>query len=77
MKSNYGTWNWADFGKGLLTAVGTAVLSAIAIPLTTPPMHFPTPVEWAIVSVAAGSAFVTYMLKQLGTNSSGNLGKKE
>lgn len=77
MKSEFGTINWADFGKGLLVAVLTAFLGGILLPLTTPPMHFPTPAEWNAIEVLSGAAAAGYLLKQLGTNSDGKLGKAE
>lgn len=77
MKSNFGSLALADWGRGLLIAVATAFFGALAAPLTTPPYHFPTPTEWMMIAVLSAGAGVSYILKQLGTNSQGQLLKKE
>ncbi len=68
--------NWVDLGKGLLIAFLAAFLGGILELLQTGVL----PVTWALlqpileISLAAG---VSYLLKNLFTNSQGELGKNE
>jgi hypothetical protein len=71
MKSNFGTLNWADFGKGALIAVLTAVLATLTTLLQTGALFAASSLP--VIGTAALTAFVAYILKQLGTNSQGQL----
>lgn len=67
----FGSVNWTDFWHGLGTVAGGFVVGTLA------PMIFKsfpkTMAEWWIVIGAAVSAFGTYILKALFTNSNGTV----
>ena len=65
-----------DFIKGLLVAIGTAALTALLNIVNTGIL----PKTWAdfkTVVIASIAAIITYLLKNLMTNSTGDIGKPE
>jgi hypothetical protein len=67
--SNFLNLNWADFGKGLIVAVLTVVVAGIGDIVATG--GFPTGAQWKGIGLAALSAALAYILKNLFTNSQG------
>lgn len=68
-KSKLGGINLFDAGKGLLVAVITAILTAILQMLTlVPPI-----IDWKQIGVLAITTMISYLLKQMATNSQGQL----
>lgn len=75
MGSGFLSLNWADLGKGILVAFGTVFLGALYGTLNSG--TFPTGADlktWALAGLAAA---VSYLLKNLFTNSSNQLAKPE
>jgi hypothetical protein len=58
------TLNLSDFGKGLLVAVGGAVVAAIESALTTTPVTF----NWKQIGLTALAAGVAYLGKNFFTD---------
>jgi len=73
--SKVGKVNWFDVLKSLIVTSGTAVGTAL-IPIVSTG-HFPNHEQITLIIGAAAAAGLTYLGKQLGTNSSGELLKKE
>jgi hypothetical protein len=65
MKSSLFTLNKADFVKGLVIAVLTAVITAVYTTVQTGTLAF----DWKAISIAALSAALAYITKNLLTNS--------
>lgn len=65
MKSSLFTLNKADFVKGLVIAVLTAVITVVYSTVQTGSFTF----DWKEISVAALSAALAYITKNLLTNS--------
>ncbi len=64
-----------DFIKGLLVAIGTAALTALLNIVNTGQLPRTWP-ELKPVAIASISAVLTYLLKNLVTNSQGQIGKE-
>jgi len=75
MNSTFLKLNLKDLGKGVLVAIGTAVLTAVIPLLQTGKL--PNIEELRVVGVSAIAAGLVYLLKNLFTNSDGELAKKE
>jgi len=75
MNSKLGKLNWLDAAKGFIVAVGTAGISTLLTSLNAG--HLPNGSEWTFIGIATLSAALSYLLKQLGTNSDGTIGGKE
>ena len=73
--SNFGNLNWADLGKGLLIAFGTVVLGGLA-PIVSGGI-LPDGSTFVGLCVTGFGAALTYLLKNLFTNSKNELGKSE
>lgn len=73
MNSSLFTLNSKDFGKGLIVAVLTAVITVIYNTVQTGSLVF----DWKSISVAALSAALAYITKNLFTNSQDQLLTKE
>jgi bacteriorhodopsin len=73
MNSSIFTLNKADFIKGLIIAVITAVITLLYNTLQTGSLTF----DWKAISTAAASAALAYIMKNLLTNSSDEFLKKE
>ena len=73
MNSSIFTLNKADFFKGLVIAVLTAVITLLYNTVQTGTLDF----DWKAISTAAVSAALAYIMKNLLTNSSGEFLKKE
>lgn len=73
MQSTFGTLNWADFGKGLLIAVLSAVLTVIYTTVQAGSLAF----DWKTIATTALAAGLAYLGKNLFTNSSNQLGTTE
>ena len=67
--------NWSDFGKGLIVAVLTVVVAGIGDIVATG--GFPTGTQWKVIGLAALSAALAYIIKNLLTNSQGQFMAKE
>lgn len=66
----FGNVNWADFAHGLIVVAGGFVLGTVLPALA----HWPlSSTDWWIIISAAISAFATYILKALFTNSQGTV----
>lgn len=65
MKSSLFTLNKADFVKGLVIAVLTAVITAVYSTVQLGTLSF----DWKAISIAALSAALAYITKNLLTNS--------
>jgi hypothetical protein len=75
MKSNFGTLNWNDFGKGCIVAVLTAVFTTVLSLLQTGTLF--AKASLPIIGTAALTAFLGYITKNLFTNSQGKMFKLE
>lgn len=74
MKSNFFNLNWSDFGKGFVVAVITALLTYLYEALQTGDF---TSIDWKVVLSTTVLAGVSYLFKNLVTNSEGEVLKKE
>ena len=74
MKSNFFTLNWSDFGKGIVVAVMTSVLTYVYQAVETGDF---TQIEWKVVGTTAALSAVGYLFKNLVTNSEGEVLKRE
>jgi hypothetical protein len=75
MNSKFLSVNLYDLLKGAVVSAGTA-LTYIILPLLEQGT-WPETSEWKSAGVVAACAFVSYILKQLFTNSEGKLFKTE
>jgi hypothetical protein len=73
--SKYLNLNLADFVKGLIVAAGTAILTALLPVLNTG--NLPTLADLKVIAISGVAAGVTYLLKNLFTNSSGTAGPEK
>jgi len=73
MNSPIFTLNKADFLKGLIIAVLTAVITVAYNTVQTGTLSF----DWKAISTAAASAALAYIMKNLLTNSEDEFLKKE
>ncbi len=71
--SPFGKLNLADFGKGLLVAVGSAVFSVIYSTIQAGSLTF----DWKAIGITALSAALAYLSKNLFTNSNNEVAKPE
>ena len=71
--SNFGTLNLKDLGKGLLVAVGSAVIGVITTSLQAGSLTF----DWKQIGTIALAAALAYLGKNLFTNSTGEVAKTE
>ncbi len=77
MGSTFLNLNWADLGKGLLMAFLTIVVTGLYTSLSATPPHFPTGAEWGTLLLMGLASAVAYLIKNVFTNSSGEVLKKE
>ena len=75
MKSIFGTINWSDVLKGFLLAILTVVITGIYTTLQLG--QLPTLSQLGSLAIAGLSAGIAYLLKQVFTNSAGQLGTTE
>jgi hypothetical protein len=73
MNSTFLNLNSSDFIKGLVVAVITAVITIIHTTLETGSLAF----DWKLIGTTALTSAVAYIMKNLFTNSTGKLLKKE
>lgn len=73
--SEFGKLNWKDIGKGFLVAAGTVVVTGLANSLQSGAL--PTLNELGVLAVAGLGAGLTYVLKNVFTNSENKLGQAE
>jgi len=73
MKSVFLNLNLADFGKGLLLAVLTSVLTIVYTTVQSGSLL----IDWKLVGTTALTAGLSYVIKNLFTNSDGQTFKKE
>jgi EamA domain-containing membrane protein RarD len=73
MKSSIFTLNKADFLKGLIIAVITAVITILYNTVQVGSLSF----DWKAISTAAASAALAYIMKNLLTNSDDEFLKKD
>jgi hypothetical protein len=67
--------NGQDFIKGIIVAGLVAVLGSLQTILEAGAL--PTGAEWITISKMAGAAIISYLLKNLFTNSQGQIAKAE
>ena len=75
MKSNFLNLNWADFGKGAIVAVLTAVFATVTALIQTGKLFDKTSLP--TIGTSALLAFIAYMSKNLFTNSQGQFAVTE
>lgn len=75
--SKFLSLNLSDLGKGLVVAVVVAVLVGLNASLNAAVPHFPTVEEFKQIEISGAAAAVAYLLKNLFTNSSNQLAKKD
>lgn len=73
MNSTFLTLNTKDFIKGLLVAVLSAVVTIVYNTIQTGSLEF----DWKAIGVTALTSAIAYIMKNLFTNSTGTLLKKE
>lgn len=73
MKSVFMNLNLADFGKGLLLAVLTSVLTIVYTTIQSGNLS----IDWTLVGTTALTSGLGYIIKNLFTNSDGQTFKKE
>lgn len=73
MFSNFFQLNWRDFGKGLIIAVLGAIVGIIAGTIEQGSLSF----DWPLIAKTAALAALTYITKNLLTNSNDEFLKKE
>lgn len=73
--SNFGKLDLSDLLKGLIVAVLAVVTSSLAVIFDAG--HIPTSAEWLNIAKIAGTAAVSYLLKNLFTNNTGDFGNKD
>jgi hypothetical protein len=77
MRSGLFKLNWADFGKGLIVAVITAILTFIYEQVVQGGVDIFTGALWVQVGSVALAAGLAYILKNLFSNSTGEFLKAE
>lgn len=76
MKSNFLNLNWKDIAKGFVVAVVMAILTGVYTGIQA--NQFPvTWNDWRIILIASLGAGIAYLLKNLVSNSGGEILKKE
>ena len=73
--SKLGQLDYKDLGKGLLVAAGTAFFASISVSLNAG--RLPNKQELIGSGIAALAALSAYLVKNLFTNSNGEIGKQE
>ena len=73
--SVFGTINWLDIGKGLLIAFGTVFFLGLSQILDSGVL--PTLAQLGSLALAGGAAALSYILKNLFTNSENKLAEKD
>lgn len=73
--SDFGKLNWADIGKGFLLAASTVVLGGVYTSLQAG--AFPDLATLKGLGIAGLAAGLSYLLKNIFTNSNNELGKSE
>ncbi len=73
--SNFGKLDWSDFLKGLIVAVLAVVTSALTVIFDAG--SIPNTSQWADIAKIAGTAAVSYLLKNIFTNNTGDFGNKD
>jgi hypothetical protein len=75
MNSKFFAWNGFDVLKAAIVSAGTAGLTALSQQLDIG--HIPSKKEVIVIGIAAASAFISYMLKNLFQNSNGKIAATE
>lgn len=75
--SSFFSLNWKDLGKGFVVAALTAVTTALYQWFSATPPHFPTIDELKTTGLIALAAGISYLVKNLFTNSGGQVAKTE
>lgn len=73
--SNFGKLDIQDLLKGMIVAVLAVVTSSLVVIFDAG--HFPTTAEWMSIAKIAGTAAVSYLLKNLFTNNTGDFANKD
>lgn len=73
--SNFLNLNWKDLGKGLLLTVLTTLFSGLGVYFSQ--NSLPTWPEFEVILISSGGASISYLLKNLMTNSQGQFLKSE
>lgn len=66
-----------DFLKGFVTAVLMSVITGLYTSLQATPPHLPTGSEWGTIGIVGLGAGVSYLIKNLFTNSKDQMFKGE
>lgn len=74
MRSDFFSLNWRDLGKGLVVAVITAVLTYAWTAIEAGGL---TSIDWNAVGTTAIISAIGYLMKNLVTNSDGEVAKTE
>lgn len=74
MRSEFFSLNWRDLGKGLIVAVITAVLTYAWAAIEAGGL---TSIDWQVVGSTAIISAIGYLMKNLVTNSEGEVAKTE
>ena len=73
--SNFGKLDWSDLLKGLIVAVLAIVTSSLSVIFDAGAI--PTAEQWMNIAKIAGTAAVSYLLKNIFTNNTGDFGTKD
>lgn len=73
--SNFGKLDWTDLIKGLIVAVLAVVTSSLTVIFDAG--GIPSAEQWMNITKVAGTAAVSYLLKNLFTNNTGDFGNKD
>lgn len=74
MRSDFLSLNWRDLGKGLIVAVISAVLTYAWTAMEAGGL---TAIDWKVVGSTAVISAIGYLMKNLITNSEGEVAKTE
>lgn len=76
-KSNFLSWNKADFIRGFIMAILSVVVTGVYTSLTAIPPRFPNMSELQTLGMVGLASGVAYLIKNFFTNSDNQILKKE
>jgi len=74
MNSNFLNLNWKDLAKAAVVLFLSTLVASVYTAISATPIHVPTVPELIGDAKVAAIAAVSYLLKQLITNSNGSIG---